>query len=36
MISEFLRNINPAYQIKMKGIEERAGAPVMLHAWLDR
>ncbi|QNF34994.1 FkbM family methyltransferase [Adhaeribacter swui] len=32
-IQKFLLNIHPNYHIKFKGIEERAGAPVMLHAW---
>ncbi|QMU28954.1 FkbM family methyltransferase [Adhaeribacter radiodurans] len=32
-IREFLLGIHPDYKIKFKGIEERAGAPVMLHAW---
>jgi FkbM family methyltransferase len=32
-IKEFLLALNPAYNILTKGIEERKGAPVMLHAW---
>lgn len=32
-ICEFLKNIIPSYHIYIKGIEERNGAPVMLHAW---
>jgi len=32
-IRRFLLNIHPDYKLKVKGIEERAGAPVMLHAW---
>jgi len=32
-IRSFLFDIHPAYKFKLKGIEERAGAPVMLHAW---
>lgn len=32
-IEGFLKEINPNYNFKLKGIEERAGAPVMLHAW---
>lgn len=34
-VRAFLKGINPAYNILVKGIEERAGAPVMLHAWVD-
>lgn len=32
-IEKFLLSIHPDYHILTKGIEERAGAPVMLHAW---
>jgi len=32
-IENLLKKYNPEYKIKTKGIEERAGAPVMLHAW---
>ena len=32
-IERFLKLIHPDYNIKTKGIEERSGAPVMLHAW---
>ena len=32
-IADYLMGLNPAYTIKVKGIEERHGAPVMLHAW---
>jgi FkbM family methyltransferase len=32
-IEAFLKKVNPAYKIKVKGIEERSGSPVMLHAW---
>lgn len=32
-IKAFLEGVNPNYKFKVKGIEERAGAPVMLHAW---
>lgn len=32
-IKKILLSIRPDYEIKVKGIEERAGAPVMLHAW---
>lgn len=33
-IAAHLRLINPAYNIKVKGLAEN-GAPVMLHAWVD-
>ncbi len=33
-ISEFLKNINPDYNIKCKGIESNYGSPMMLHAWI--
>ena len=33
-IADFLRSLVPTYQIRVKGIEERKGAPVMLHAWV--
>lgn len=32
-IEEFLKSIHPDYHFKIKGLEERFGAPVMLHAW---
>ena len=32
-IAGLLHQWNPAYRFRTKGIEERAGAPVMLHAW---
>ncbi|OGC08485.1 hypothetical protein A2230_08190 [candidate division WOR-1 bacterium RIFOXYA2_FULL_36_21] len=35
MISSFLLKINPGYKILTKGIEEKWGKPVMLHAWSD-
>ncbi|MEK6643462.1 MAG: FkbM family methyltransferase [Planctomycetota bacterium] len=34
-ISAFLRRVVPKYRILTKGIEYRAGAPVMLHAWIE-
>lgn len=34
-ITAFLRSISPDYRVRVKGIEHRAGAPVMLHAWVD-
>lgn len=34
-ITSILRRIHPRYRILTKGIESRAGAPVMLHAWMD-
>ncbi len=33
-IQDFLKSIVPSYQIMVKGLEERKGAPVMLHAWV--
>ncbi len=33
-ITRLLKHINPRYRIRVKGVEERAGAPVMLHAAL--
>lgn len=35
LISAFLKKINPNYNILIKGIEDIAGAPVMLHAWVN-
>jgi FkbM family methyltransferase len=32
-IQAFLKDIRPDYNFKLKGIEERDGSPVMLHAW---
>jgi FkbM family methyltransferase len=32
-IEALLKEIHPTYQVKVKGIEDRNGAPVMLHAW---
>jgi FkbM family methyltransferase len=34
-IANLLKRINPRYRTLCKGIEYRAGAPVMLHAWID-
>jgi len=34
-IAGYLTDINPRYRIEVKGIEERAGGPVMLHAWVE-
>jgi hypothetical protein len=34
-IESYLRSLNGRYRIKVKGVEERVGAPVMLHAWLE-
>ncbi|MDP2211825.1 MAG: FkbM family methyltransferase [Candidatus Aquicultor sp.] len=34
-IAGYLKDINPQYRIKVKGVEERCGAPVMLHAWVE-
>ena len=33
-ITEFLRRIEPRYQIRTKGIDAGTGSPVMLHAWV--
>jgi FkbM family methyltransferase len=35
-IAAFLRGVVPEYSILCKGIEHFYGAPVMLHAWIDR
>ncbi len=35
VLTEMLRSFCPHYRFKTKGIEERAGAPVMLHAWTE-
>jgi FkbM family methyltransferase len=35
LISNFLKNINPNYRIKLRGIEGNYGSPVILHAWID-
>ena len=35
LISDFLKNINPNYRIKLRGIEGNFGSPVILHAWID-
>jgi methyltransferase, FkbM family len=35
LISDFLKNINPNYKIKLRGIEGNYGSPVILHAWID-
>ena len=35
LISDFLKNINPNYRIKLRGIEGNYGSPVILHAWID-
>lgn len=34
-ITELLRRIHPRYRVHPKGIEHRAGAPVMIHAWVE-
>ncbi|CAN5481843.1 hypothetical protein BH10BAC4_BH10BAC4_08820 [soil metagenome] len=33
-ISNYLKSIVPAYNIKVKGIYQETGSPVMLHAWI--
>jgi FkbM family methyltransferase len=35
-ITALLKKIEPRYNIRTKGIENRFGAPVMLHAWVDK
>lgn len=35
LIASFLKNVNPNYNIVVKGIHQEAGAPIMLHAWVD-
>lgn len=35
LITSFLKNINSNYNIIVKGIEDIAGAPIMLHAWVN-
>ncbi len=32
-IRRLLLHINPSYRLRVRGVEERTGAPVMLHAW---
>jgi FkbM family methyltransferase len=34
-ITDYLKSLNPYYKIRLKGIEDVAGKPVMLHAWID-
>ena len=34
-ISDFITTINSKYHIKVKGIEQIWGGPVMLHAWIE-
>jgi hypothetical protein len=34
-ITDYLREINPNYRIKIKGLEQTWGAPIMLHAGVD-
>ena len=35
LIADFLHEIDPRYTTTVRGIEDRWGAPVMLHAWID-
>lgn len=35
-ITDFLRQVDPRYQVRVKGIDAETGAPVMLHAWVRR
>ncbi len=34
-IATYLKELDPRYRIRTKGIEAEAGAPVMLHAWVE-
>ncbi len=34
-IEQLLRSLEPRYRVRVKGIEEVNGAPVMLHAWVE-
>ena|SRR2546426_5564856 len=36
LMIDFLKTVNPRYQFRTKGIETAFGAPMMLHAWVDR
>jgi FkbM family methyltransferase len=33
-MKDFIRSIDPSYKIKVKGIYQGSGSPVMLHAWV--
>jgi hypothetical protein len=35
LINNFLKSIEPKYQVKTKGIFANDGSPVMLHAWVS-
>jgi FkbM family methyltransferase len=35
-ISDYLRDIHPGYQIRVKGVSEGHGEPIMLHAWVKQ
>lgn len=35
-IADQLKSINPDYNIMFKGVEDRNGEPVMIHAWVDQ
>lgn len=34
-MQQYLAEIVPAYRFKIKGVEDQAGAPAMLHAWVN-
>ncbi len=36
LIFRFLKKLCPNYTIMTKGIEDMAGAPILLHAWIDQ
>ena len=36
LMMEYLRSLNHHYQFRTRGIEASAGAPVMLHAWIEK
>jgi FkbM family methyltransferase len=35
-ITDFLRRVDPRYEVRAKGIDADTGSPVMLHAWVPR
>lgn len=36
MMIDYLSSLNRGYRFRTRGIEARTGAPVMLHAWIER
>lgn len=34
LITEFLKDVTNEYKFKAKGIEQRSGSPIMIHAWV--